>query len=72
MWKDWLVQLFKPNPSKYMSTEKAFQASSTGRLYLDKNEFFKTKKIKKTISKLLESSTYKHIKEDQARVKVEH
>jgi hypothetical protein len=49
----------------YMDNKKDeinFHASSTGRLYIKENEFFKTTKVKKQIEKLLESSIYKDIK----------
>jgi hypothetical protein len=39
-----------------------FHASSTGRLYIKENEFFKTAKVRKQIEKLMESSIYKDIK----------
>jgi hypothetical protein len=39
-----------------------FHASSTGRLYIKEDEFFKTAKVKDMIKKLLESSIYKNIK----------
>jgi hypothetical protein len=39
-----------------------FHASSTGRLYIKEDEFFKTSKVKGIIKKLLNSSIYKDIK----------
>jgi hypothetical protein len=45
-----------------------FHASSTGRLYIKEEEFFRSSKVKKMIDKLLGSSLYKEIKENQAKV----
>jgi hypothetical protein len=44
-------------------------ATSTGRLYIDENEFFKTPKIRRMIDKLLKSSLYKEIKANEVRMK---
>ncbi len=49
--------------------EIQFHASSTGRLYIKEDEFLKTSKIKKVVSKLLESSIYKDIKKNQVKAK---
>jgi hypothetical protein len=43
-----------------------FHASSTGRLYIKEDEFFKTSKVKSIIKKLLNSSIYKDIKEKES------
>jgi hypothetical protein len=42
-------------------------ATSTGRIYIDENEFFRTPKIRRMIEKLLNSSLYKEIKATEAR-----
>jgi hypothetical protein len=44
-------------------------ATSTGRLYIDENEFFKTPKVRRMIEKLLNSSLYKEIKANEARMR---
>ena len=46
-----------------------FHATSTGRLYIKEEEFFRTPKIRRMIDKLLNSSLYKEIKASEARVK---
>ena len=46
-----------------------FHATSTGRLYINENEFFKTPKVRRMIDKLLNSSLYKEIKASEAKVK---
>lgn len=46
-----------------------FHASSTGRLYIKEEEFFRTAKVRKMIDKLLGSSLYREIKENQGKVK---
>jgi|GEM_PF-4611976 len=52
--------------SKDSSDHKiVFHASSTGRLFIKGEEFFKASKIKLMLERLRESSIYKHIKEEQ-------
>lgn len=50
------------------SDQVQFHASSTGRLYIKEEEFFKTSKIRRMVDKLLHSSIYKDIKEKQSKV----
>jgi hypothetical protein len=45
-----------------------FHATSTGRLFIKEEEFFKTSKVKKLINKLLNSSIYKDIKEGKSKL----
>jgi hypothetical protein len=49
------------------SDQIPFHASSTGRLYIKEEEFFKAAKVRKMIDKLLGSSLYKEIKENQGK-----
>lgn len=51
--------------SKKSEGQIQFHSSSTGRLFIKGEEFFKTKKVQAMIKKLLESSIYKQIKDDQ-------
>ncbi len=57
--------------SKESSDEKViFHASSTGRLYIKGDEFFKSKKVQSLIDKLRSSSIYRHLKEQQGQAKI--
>jgi hypothetical protein len=51
------------------SEQIQFHASSTGRLYIKEEEFFRSTKVRKMIDKLLGSSLYKEIKENQGKAK---
>jgi len=44
-------------------------ATSTGRLYIVEEEFFRVPKVRRMIDKLLKSSLYKEIKESEARAR---
>ncbi len=50
--------------------EIVFHASSTGRLYIKGDEFFKSKKVQALIDKLRSSSIYKHLKEERGQAKI--
>jgi len=51
------------------SDQIPFHATSTGRLYIKEEEFFRTPKVRRMIDKLLGSSLYKEIKANEAKVK---
>jgi hypothetical protein len=68
MRSEWLKSLLKfiiPATMSDKNDQVQFHASSTGRLYIKEDEFFKTSKVKGIIRKLLNSSIYKDIKKKE-------
>lgn len=68
MRSEWLKSLLKfiiPANMSDKNDQVQFHASSTGRLYIKEDEFFKTSKVKGIIKKLLNSSIYKDIKKKE-------
>jgi hypothetical protein len=62
MRQGWFIRFLKLFIAKDMSKKSEVYATTSGKLQINDSEYFKSKKIKETIAKLLKSSLYQDIK----------
>lgn len=65
MWRVWLNKIrtyLTPADMSKETDQIKFYASATGRSFIKEDEFFRTKKVKMMITKLLNSTVYRQIK----------
>jgi hypothetical protein len=75
MLRAWVKKLFRlknPTVMPDKNDQIQFHASSTGRLFIKEEEFFKTSKVKRLIQQLLDSSIYKDLKKGKNQPRVSH
>lgn len=66
LWRNWynkFLHFLTPKDMSKKDDQIKFHATSTGRLYIKEEEFFRTSKVRNLINKLLGSSIYKDLKQ---------